>query len=146
MRSRFPLFYLFLLLPLMMSCGPRVPETFSTSKELPVIYPDYTNVTVPVNIAPLTFEADVAADELVASFKAGTEEVVCGGDKVQPSMDEWKRLVDAALNNQPPARLCRFVPSGQRRYSSTARRGTNGRRPERGKSKSTDPTVFSFER
>ena len=28
-----------------------------------------------------------------------------------------------------------------RRYSSTARRGTNGRRPERGKSKSTNPTV-----
>ena len=30
--------------------------------------------------------------------------------------------------------------------SSTARRGTNGRRPERGKSKSTAPTVFRIHR
>ena len=91
MGKRFLPFYLFTFI-LLCSCGPRVPETYKTVRSLPAIYPDYTNVTVPVNIAPLTFEADSAADELVACFKAGSEEVICGGDKVQPSTDEWKRL------------------------------------------------------
>ena len=40
------------------ACGNQIPTTFSESEELPSIYPDYTNVTVPVNIAPLTFESD----------------------------------------------------------------------------------------
>ena len=43
---------------LLMACGNKIPQKFSESDELPNIYPDYTNVTVPVNIAPLTFELD----------------------------------------------------------------------------------------
>ena len=47
----------------MMGCtGPSVPEAFTESDRLPKIYPDYTDVTVPVNIAPLTFQLDEAAD------------------------------------------------------------------------------------
>ena len=38
--------------------SPSVPDTFTDSRSLPRIYPDYTNVTIPVNIAPLTFELD----------------------------------------------------------------------------------------
>ena len=43
---------------LLMACGTHIPEEFTETDELPNIYPDYTNVTVPVNIAPLTFEFD----------------------------------------------------------------------------------------
>lgn len=44
---------------MMMGCAsPSVPEVYTDSRELPDIYPDYTNVTVPINIAPLTFEFD----------------------------------------------------------------------------------------
>jgi len=80
----------------LVACGNKIPKTFSESKELPPIYPDYTNVTVPINIAPLTFEADGKADGIVARLTAGEEELVCGGTKVQPDEDDWRRLTEYA--------------------------------------------------
>lgn len=84
---------------LLAGCGNKIPTTFSESRELPPIYPDYTNVTIPVNIAPLTFEADGEADGIVARLTAGEEELVCGGDKVQPDADDWQQLVEKAKGN-----------------------------------------------
>ena len=78
----------------LLSCSTSVPESYTDSDRLPKIYPDYINVTVPVNIAPLTFELDEQADEMIARYSAGNEEVVCAG-KMQPSMDEWRSLVAA---------------------------------------------------
>ena len=34
-----------------------VPAQYSETAKLPAVYPDYTNVTVPVNIAPLTWSS-----------------------------------------------------------------------------------------
>ncbi len=69
-----------------------LPEHFTETDKVPAIYPDYRDVTIPVNIAPLTFMWDGPCDEIVARLKAGGTEVVCGGDAVQPDMDEWHKL------------------------------------------------------
>ena len=79
---------------LAVACGPSVPDTAKESDRLPKIYPDYVGVTVPVNIAPLTFELDEQADEMIARYSAGDEEVVCAG-KMQPTMSEWHALLAA---------------------------------------------------
>ena len=81
---------------LFVSCGHQVPENFWEKDELPNIYPDYTNVTVPINIAPLTFEIDGKVDDVVARLSVGDEEVVCGGLKIQPDADDWRKLAEAA--------------------------------------------------
>ena len=86
----------FLPLFVLISCGPRVPDDYTTSNEQPDIYPDYKEVTVPVNMAPLTFEMDREAESMVARFTAGDEKVLCGGDKIQPDEDDWQRLVAQA--------------------------------------------------
>ena len=79
-----------------MGCsGPSVPEVYTDSKVLPDIYPDYTNVTVPINIAPLTFELDEKADEMIARYTACDEELVFA-DKVQPALDDWRMLTEKA--------------------------------------------------
>ena len=88
---------------MLVACGNQIPQKFSESDELPNIYPDYANVTVPVNIAPLTFEIDEKTEGVVARMTAGNEEVVCGGSKVQPTTSEWQQLVQAALSQQPSA-------------------------------------------
>ncbi len=75
--------------------GPSVPEVFTDSRDLPNIYPDYTDVTIPINMAPLTFELDEAADEMIARYAVGDEEIVCGG-KAQPDMDDWSTLKEKA--------------------------------------------------
>ena len=63
---------------LFVACGNQIPTTYQESGELPHIYPDYTNVTVPINIAPLTFEADEKCDGIVARLAVGDEEIQRG--------------------------------------------------------------------
>ena len=92
MKRYFLPFYLFTFL--LFSCGPSVPEEFVESDELPRIYPDYVDVTIPVNIAPLTFELDDDdADGMIARYQAGKVEVVCE-DKMQPSIGDWRKLME----------------------------------------------------
>ena len=81
---------------MLVACGHKIPENFWEKDELPAIYPDYTNVTVPVNIAPLTFQLDGKADDVVARLTAGDEEIVCGGRQIQPDADDWRRLAERA--------------------------------------------------
>lgn len=74
----------------MMGCsGPSVPEVFTDSNALPRIYPDYIDVTIPINMAPLTFELDEAADEMIARYAAGDEEMVFAG-QARPALDDWR--------------------------------------------------------
>ena len=109
------LFYLsaFILFPaLLAGChNAAVPEAFAEVNQSPHIYPDYCDVTVPLNIAPLTFEWDGQADELVARFRVGDAEVVCGGDKVQPDMDQWHTLTANAIGKAIGVEV--FVRSGE---------------------------------
>jgi len=87
--------YIGLCLAMMGCSGPSVPEVFTESKDLPKIYPDYTNVTIPMNIAPLTFELDEAVDEMIARYTVGDKELVFEG-KAQPQMDDWRVLTEKA--------------------------------------------------
>ena len=75
--------------------GPTVPEVYTESKSLPKIYPDYTNVTIPVNMAPLTFQLDEPADEMIARYAVGDNEMVFA-DKAQPDMDAWRTMTEQA--------------------------------------------------
>ena len=74
-----------------------VPTQFTDIKKAPHIYPDYVDVTIPVNIAPLTFELEDSCDDIVARFTAGDYQLVCGGKAVQPEMDDWRELVSKAV-------------------------------------------------
>ncbi|MBQ8457246.1 MAG: PD40 domain-containing protein [Prevotella sp.] len=87
--------YIGLCLAMMGCSGPSVPEVFTESKDLPKIYPDYTNVTIPMNIAPLTFELDEVVDEMIARYAVGDKELVFEG-KAQPQMDDWRLLTEKA--------------------------------------------------
>ena len=84
---------------LLTACGQQIPQSFSESDELPAIYPDYVDVTVPINIAPLTFEMDAGSDGVVARMTVGEEEIICGGSKVQPDADDWRQLAERAKGN-----------------------------------------------
>ncbi|MBO7120364.1 MAG: PD40 domain-containing protein [Bacteroidaceae bacterium] len=61
------------------------------------IFPDYVDVTVPPNIAPLNFLVD-DVDDVVAEFKFQDSKVLFGGrdNKVQIDEKEWKELLSSA--------------------------------------------------
>ena len=50
--------YLFFILVLILTACNHVsvPTQYTDNNQLPAIYPDYAGVTIPVNIAPLSFE------------------------------------------------------------------------------------------
>ena len=72
------------------SCTP-TPENVQQSSELPPLYPDYCDVTIPENIAPLNFllRADCEAIEV----KAGTLVLNAKGNEAVFDMDDWKELM-----------------------------------------------------
>ena len=90
-------FLLFVLSALLMACNSGIPEVYTESGSLPSIYPDYTDVTIPVNLAPLTFEYDGAALEMAVRFTADNQEIVCRGEKIQPDASDWQKLLTSAV-------------------------------------------------
>ena len=86
---------------LVSSCGnhPDVPSSSKEAKSLPAIYPDYCNVTVPYNIAPLNFM--LSADQYeacVARFTTpdGQQLTYGKGVKVQIPESEWHEMLNTS--------------------------------------------------
>ena len=79
---------------------PSLPENYTQESGKPEIYPDYTDVTVPINIAPLNFMVE-QADEAVARIQAGDVAYNYGkGNKVIIPEDEWRELLAAAKGDK----------------------------------------------
>ena len=63
-------YYIYIVLSVLTGCThhPEVPKQAEQTNRLPEIYPDYTNIVIPYNIAPLNFMVD-DAEECVALAK-----------------------------------------------------------------------------
>ena len=78
---------------------PDIPSSSKETKNLPAIYPDYCNVTVPCNIAPLNFMLPTSEfEECVARFTMpdGKQQTYGSGVKVQIPEDEWHDMLEAS--------------------------------------------------
>lgn len=78
------------------ACSQQLPTDFTQSDALPKIYPDYVDVTIPVNIAPLTFEMDGQWEEMAVRYAFNGEEIICRGTQALPDFNDWKSLTAAA--------------------------------------------------
>ena len=93
--------FLVAVLLLLSSCAnhPDVPSSSKEAKCLPAIFPDYCNVTVPCNIAPLNFMLPTDEYEAcVARFTIpdGQQQTYGHGVKVQIPETEWHTMLDAS--------------------------------------------------
>ena len=101
-RYIYPYFLLLAVAMLLLtSCAghPDVPASSKEEKSLPAIFPDYCNVTVPCNIAPLNFM--LPADEYEACVARlttpdGKQQTYGSGVKVQIPEEEWHAMLDAS--------------------------------------------------
>lgn len=78
---------------------PDVPTTSREENCLPAIYPDYCNVTVPCNIAPLNFMLPVGVyNACVARLTTpdGKQQTYGNGVKVQIPEEEWHTMLDVS--------------------------------------------------
>lgn len=79
-----------IILQTLLSCTP-IPSDVTKSEALPAIYPDYMDVTIPVNIAPLNF---LVRDNIEAiQVTAGTMTINAKGNEVVFDEDEWHELL-----------------------------------------------------
>ena len=93
--------FLAVAMMLLASCAnhPDVPSSSKEAKSLPAIFPDYCDVTVPCNIAPLNFM--LSADEYEACVARlttpdGQQQTYGSGVKVQIPESEWHAILDAS--------------------------------------------------
>lgn len=89
------------VLLLLSSCGnhPDVPSSSRNVHSLPAIFPDYCNVTVPYNIAPLNFMLPASEyNECVARFTTpdGRQQTYGSSVKVQIPESEWHDMLNAS--------------------------------------------------
>ena len=103
MKQRYIRYCYFWLLAMLLvaSCGqhPSVPSSSKEAKCLPAIFPDYCNVTVPCNIAPLNFMLPLEEyTGCVARFTTpdGQQQTYGDGAKVMMPEDEWHAMLQAA--------------------------------------------------
>jgi len=102
MKTKLLIIALSIGLPLLMSScvsHPDVPSSAKEAKSLPAIFPDYCNVTVPYNIAPLNFMLPADQYEAcVARFTTpdGQQQTYGDGVKVQIPESEWHAMLDAS--------------------------------------------------
>ena len=74
-------------------------ENILVSEEFPPIYPDYINVTIPYNIAPLNFVfREAQRIEVTLEGQSGTMQCK-GKDKIQFSQNRWKKFLKAEMGN-----------------------------------------------
>lgn len=82
------------------SCSnPKAPSQYTDSEQLPQIFPEYQGVTVPVNIAPLTFTIQDEGSDFVTRLTVGGREWLYAGQDVCPTQKQWKQMVNGKWSN-----------------------------------------------
>lgn len=91
------LFYLIALL--FCACSVEEPTAQKEYNTIPEIFPDYTDVTIPVNIAPLRFKLTHNTEEAIAVLTSDSKKIIekASDDKFMFEENEWKELLTSAV-------------------------------------------------
>ncbi len=94
------------ILALLTACTP-TPKDVKQSNERPPIYPDYCEVTIPQNIAPLNFllRADCEAFEVQAGELCLNDK----GNEVVFDLDEWKEMMEQSAGKQIEVKVTALI-------------------------------------
>ena len=87
---------IFMTVLLAAACTPGGWQDASPAAEAPALYPDYTDIVIPGNIAPLNFNVLNPADACVAVLSGADGEIVLRGPEVRIPERKWRRLLDGA--------------------------------------------------
>ena len=80
------------LAALLASCTPKAPSSYSNLDKVPSVFPDYTDITIPANIAPMNFSIDEQADEYITVFSTSSASTTVKGRKVRIPKSKWRKL------------------------------------------------------
>jgi hypothetical protein len=78
------------------ACTPGGWQESSPVQETPSLYPDYTDIVIPCNIAPLNFNILNPADACVAVLSGPDGKLVLRGPEIRIPEKAWKRMTTSA--------------------------------------------------
>lgn len=109
----------FSLFILMAGCVP-LPENEREVDALPPLYPDYTGVTVPENIAPLNFLLRDSAEAVYATASCRGEVIKSHrrGNEAQFDLKDWKRLMESASGRKVVVSVSALKGGGWTKYKT----------------------------
>ena len=84
------------ILALTVSCT-GIPKNTVPSDSVPSIFPDYTDVVIPANIAPLNFKIEEKGKKYVTVITGGSERAVISGQKVRIPQRKWEKIKKRGL-------------------------------------------------
>lgn len=95
-KSGMKIIWSLLIVYIVFGCTQKPKDAVYVSKE-PEIFPDYKNVTIPWNIAPLNFKT-IEGERLWVEYKTkeGVRLLACGGDKngIQLPEKKWRKILE----------------------------------------------------
>lgn len=105
MKHTLSYFILVLFASLWTSCSPSAsePQSATSLNQLPDIFPDYVDVTIPSQIAPLRFMLRQAPEKAIVSISCGEEKIVCeaSGEKgFLIDEKQWKEILEVAVGKE----------------------------------------------
>ena len=84
----------------MFSCSETIPENFEELSDAVSISPDYDQLTIPFNIAPLNFIIyDNAQEYRILAYSSNGEKIIMTGKKVKFPLKKWKKLLGENQND-----------------------------------------------
>ena len=118
LSKRYTLLYIITVALLLSACKPKaeVPSQFTEADAEACIYPDYKDIVVPPNIAPLNFIVrDSAATAYVAQLQGGGQELLAGASDngvIQMDSVEWRALLNASKGGDVEVNVYAQHPDG----------------------------------
>lgn len=105
------------LLPAAVACNPSLPGSSVAVDKAPAIYPEYADVTIPCNIAPLVFGIKEEGESFVTKLSGGGKEFVAGGREVSLPIAEWRELLSAGKGGSVSVEVYAKGKEGWRRFA-----------------------------
>lgn len=107
------------ILTMMVACTPDIPRDARDNNKKVTIFPDYTEVVVPPNIAPCNFHIDdtVATDFVTVVSAPDGSELVAGGQDVMFDESDWHTMLESNKGTDLTVTVYAQMAEGWERYN-----------------------------
>ena len=88
--------YTLLAAALFAGCTATIPTDFTESKEKADVHPNYTNITIPYNIAPLNWDYTMEGKEFITELKCEDQSLTMKGKQTDWNLKKWHALLESS--------------------------------------------------
>ena len=111
-------YYLVWIICLLAGCAPTPKQIEDTTDPIPM-YPDYTDIMIPTNIAPLNFLLRNDADAMQVTLKGESKEIQLSfGKKAIFPLNLWESLLEQEVGNRLQITVVARIKGKWLRYPS----------------------------